>query len=111
MEAASTAEQPDAAALPAPINAINERGVQVRHTDQEVDAALEVLIICGGVLKRAAKILKEEGLTMNRDTLRDWRDRQFPRRFAELRHKLAPAISENVAGRALEIVGRRDGLE
>lgn len=89
-------------APPPAVYAINERGVQIRHSDEEVDAALQVLILCGGVLKRAAKILKEEGLTMNRDTLRDWRDRQFPRRFAEIRHRLAPEISENVAGRALE---------
>ena len=110
MEAASaipTAEPPAVSDY-----AINEHGVQIRHSEREVDLALEVLIVCGGVQKRAAKILQEDaGLKVNRDTLRDWTKRQFPRRFAELRHKLAPDVAEDIAGRAFERARAADEAE
>jgi hypothetical protein len=71
---------------PAPIQAISERGTQTRHTDEEVNMALRLVVLNGGRLGQTSKQLGQEGFKISRGVLRKWRDELFPRRFAQLRH-------------------------
>lgn len=80
----------------------NERGNLVKHTESEVTTALKLLVINGNNAKLTAEMLAEEGLKVERETLASWRDKQFPRRYHQIRSELAPTISEEIAGRAFE---------
>lgn len=79
-----------------------ERGGIVKRPPNEVDLVLKVLVLCGGECKKAERQLEAEGRKVNRTTLQQWRDYEFPRRYAELRSTLGRDVSEEMAGRALE---------
>lgn len=79
-----------------------ENGGVVRKNPEEVDLCLKVLILNGGDAKNTALQLKAEGVSVDREQLRKWRDVKFPRRYAQLRRDLGRDVSEEVAGRALE---------
>lgn len=79
-----------------------ENGGAVSRSPEEIDVCLKVLILNGGDCKNTALQLKEEGIKTTRGTLADWRDKKFPRRYAQLRRELGRDVSEEVAGRALE---------
>lgn len=85
----------------------SENGGNVNRTPEEVDMCLKVLILNGGDCKNTAIQLKEEGMKVegmkvDRNALRKWRDTMFPRRYAQLRRELGRDVSEEIAGRALE---------
>lgn len=79
-----------------------ENGATVARPPEEIDMCLKVLILNGGDCKNTRLQLKEEGVGVNRETLQRWRDRMFPRRYAQLRRELGRDVSEEIAGRALE---------
>jgi hypothetical protein len=80
----------------------SEAGGNVNRPPEEVDMCLKVLILNGGDCKNTAIQLKEEGIKVDRGALAKWRDRMFPRRYAQLRRELGRDVSEEIAGRALE---------
>lgn len=82
--------------------AVTERGAIIQHTDDEVTLAFKLLTLSGGNLKETSRQLAAEGFKIHRNTLRSWRDRSFPRRYAEVRRELGKEVSEEIAGRALE---------
>lgn len=93
----------DLPADPPPRNVTeSESGGNVNRTPEEVDICLKVLILNGGDCKNTSIQLEEEGIKVNRDGLRKWRDTMFPRRYAQLRRELGRDVSEEIAGRALE---------
>jgi len=89
----------------------SERGRVIRHSDDEVNLALKLIVLNGGRLKNAAEQLQDEGFAIHRNTLRDWRDKAFPRRFAQIRHELAPQVTEDIAARSLERALEADAAE
>jgi hypothetical protein len=64
----------------------------------------------GGKSKRTADQLAEEGVEVNAEALRSWRDRSFPQRYAEIRRELGHDVGERVAGQALERALQADEL-
>ena len=91
--------------------AVSERGRHIRHTDDEVNLALKLVVLNGGRLKNTSEQLEEEGFVISRNTLRDWRDKAFPRRYAQIRHELGKDVTEEMAGRALERALEADNAE
>ena len=79
-----------------------EGGATVSRSPEEIDMCLKVLILNGGDCKNTAIQLKEEGVKVDRNSLKSWRDKSFPRRYAQLRRELGRDVSEEIAGRALE---------
>lgn len=83
-------------------HAITERGRPVHYTEGTVDVSLKLLAFNGGVVAKTVRMLADEGIDVNRETLRRWREDSFPRRYQQIRSELAQDVSEDVAGRALE---------
>ncbi len=79
-----------------------EGGKTISRPPEEIDMCLRVLILNGGDCKNTAIQLKEEGIKVDRNALKSWRDKSFPRRYAQLRRELGRDVSEEIAGRALE---------
>lgn len=91
--------------------AISENGRQIFHHDDEVNLALKLIVLSNNRLSDVQEQLAEQGLTIHRNTLREWRERQFPRRYAQIRKDLGREINEEVAGRALERALEADDAE
>jgi hypothetical protein len=83
-------------------HAVSEQGKKLRHTDAEVDLALKLLAINGGKTIVTEEQLLSQNIQVHRNTLANWREHCFPRRYAQIRHELGREITEEVAGRALE---------
>jgi hypothetical protein len=81
------------------------------YTFADVEIAFKVLILNGGNVKKTLEILADEGLSVERITLRDWRERMFPQRYRELRYELGAVVSEEMAGRAMERAMQADDAE
>jgi hypothetical protein len=92
-------------------NAVSESGTPIRYADDVVNLALKLVVLNGGQLKPASEQLRAEGFDIHRNTLRDWRDRQFPRRYHQIRGELGQQVTEEIAGRALERALEADGAE
>jgi hypothetical protein len=84
------------------VRAVTERGTQLVQTEAEVDLALRLLVLNGGKYKPTVEQLEAEGIAISRDSLRNWRDTAFPRRYYEIRRDLGRDVGEEVAGRAFE---------
>lgn len=82
--------------------AVSERGRTLTHTEAEVDAALKLLVLNAHNHKLTAEQLKEQGMTVRRETLKAWRELQFPRRYHQIRAELSKDVSEEIAGNAFE---------
>lgn len=82
--------------------AVSERGGVTQYAEDEVNAALTLLATNGGQPTITAEQLKEEGIKVSRRLLTSWREKQFPRRYHEIRQGLGKAISEDLADRATE---------
>lgn len=82
--------------------AVSERGPMISYTEAEVDGALRLLAMTGGSPQKAVELLAAEGVSVDKETIRRWRDVSFPRRYLQIRQDLGRHISEEVAGRALE---------
>lgn len=82
--------------------AVSERGGTTQYAEDEVNAALTLLATNGGRPTITSEQLKEEGIKVSREVLASWRDKQFPRRYHEIRQQLGKAISEDLADRATE---------
>lgn len=83
-------------------HAITERGRAVHYTEGTVDVSLKLLAFNGGNCAKTVRMLEDEGIEVNRETIRRWRETSFPRRYQQIRSELAQDVSEDVAGRALE---------
>jgi hypothetical protein len=74
--------------------AVTERGRRNEYTTDDVEAALTLLVVNGGKSKRTADQLSEEGIEVNAEALRSWRDRSFPQRYEEIRRELGRDVGE-----------------
>ena len=89
-------------ALEKPKWAMSERGMTVRHTEEEVETALRYLALNGGKAAVTEEQLLSENIHINRRQLGTWRDQSFPHLYLKLRHDLGREIGKGVAGDALE---------
>jgi hypothetical protein len=88
-----------------------EQGTTVRSSEDEVNLALRLLILNGGRYTLTAEQLAEDGIEINRESLKRWRNISFPRRYFELRKGLGRDVGEEIAGRAFERALQADEAE
>jgi hypothetical protein len=92
--------------------AVTERGTQLQNfTEADVELSLRLLVLSGGSVKKTVEALAEEGVLIEHDKLRYFRDVAFPSRYNELRRELSNDIGEELAGRALERAMALDDAE
>ena len=92
--------------------AITERGTKLdKFTEDEVELSLRLLALAGGDVKQTVGALADEGIIVQHNQLRYWRDIAFPIKYGELRATLANDIGEDIAGRALERALQADEAE
>lgn len=90
--------------------AVTESGTRTRSHDDEVNLALKLLALTSNATLTLEQ-LEAQGISLHRNTLRQWRDKYFPRRYAQIRRELGREVSEEVAGRALERALEADEAE
>lgn len=73
---------------------------RTKRTEQEVDAALTAVALCGGNVTRAHRHLKASGHTVPERTLHGWVANQFPNRYRHLAEKYAPQIEKSMIATA-----------
>lgn len=101
---------PDLGLIESP-RAVTERGKRIARTEDEVKAALRLLVLNGGEVRRTSKQLRDEGLPVKEQTLGWWRDRSFPRLYMQIRKEMGAEVSEKIAGNALERALEADHAE
>jgi hypothetical protein len=70
------------------------------YTDEEIERGLDAVAICSGNTRRAAALLKRQGLPIPRSTLRSWAAELHAYRYQQIHHERLPAIYERIAERS-----------
>lgn len=65
-----------------------------KYTEADIDQALLALALSGGSSAVASKRLKEQGAEIPEKTLRNWRENQYPKRYAHLQQKYGAELEE-----------------
>lgn len=91
---------------------------RTKRTEQEIDAALTAVALCGGRVSRAHEQLKVAGFNVPYDTLVQWVSMRFPNRYRHLAEQVAPQIEKSMvataraaAMRSFEVAGEAVELE
>jgi hypothetical protein len=79
--------------------------------EEELTTALTVLAYCRGNSRKAAALLRTQGITVSQQTLAKWRAGLHADRYRELYHRLLPDIERIAAQRTEEIAESQAELE
>lgn len=92
--------------------AVTERGTKLdKFTEDDIELSLRLLALAGGDVGQTVGTLADEGIIVQHNQLRYWRDVAFPLKYGEIRALHANDIGEDIAGRALERALQADEAE
>jgi hypothetical protein len=81
-----------------------------RHSQEEIERGLLMLVLHSGNSKEAAKALADNDMPISERVLRDWRDRHS-QRYAEIQTDAAPAVAKRIASQAEQIMLKAGDIE
>jgi hypothetical protein len=81
-----------------------------KFSTEEVDGALLTLAMLGGNTERAAKQLREAGLSVTARSLRAWREKLYPRRYEDICARHRNEIENVIVQRSREVALTADDL-
>lgn len=95
------------------VKAVTEQGTKLKKFSvEDVETVLGVCAMLGGNASRTSESVKEEyGIDIHPITIRQWVDKKFPSRYAQIQASLGSEINEVVKGRIGELAMRSAELQ
>lgn len=80
------------------------------YSEPEIERGLQAVAICSGNTRRAAQLLEDQGTTIPRSTLENWKH-IHPERYQRIQDTVMPKIYSRIAERSEDIVDRMADIE
>lgn len=82
-----------------------------KYSEHEVELGLATLALSGGNTGRAEKVLASKGISIPRQTLREWMEVTYPERYTATLSNMRDKVGEQVASESMEIAAMTTVVE